>query len=210
MDELDLLKKDWKTSNTEYTNFTNEDLYTMLHKRSASIVKTLFYISIAELFFWLIINVLPYFNSENYKNKIDESYKNPWFVVITLVSFAVIFVFMYLLYKSHKSISTTENAKKLMESILKTRKIIKYYVLYNLIFIFISIPLSLYFEFNQNKAFHNQIEALSTKQMLVVYALTILLTGILLLVFWLFYRLIYGILLKRLNKNYKELKKLEI
>ncbi|MGB0982004.1 MAG: hypothetical protein ACPGUH_07885, partial [Winogradskyella sp.] len=88
MDELDLLKKDWKTSNTEYTNFTNEDLYTMLHKRSASIVKTLFYISIAELFFWLIINVLPYFNSENYKNKIDESYKNPWFVVITLVSFA--------------------------------------------------------------------------------------------------------------------------
>ena len=30
------------------------------------------------------------------------------------------------------------------------------------------------------------------------------------LLFWLFYRLLYGILLKRLNENYRELKKLEV
>jgi hypothetical protein len=29
-------------------------------------------------------------------------------------------------------------------------------------------------------------------------------------VIWLFYRLLYGILLKRLNRNYKELKKLDV
>jgi hypothetical protein len=34
--------------------------------------------------------------------------------------------------------------------------------------------------------------------------------AIFLLVFWVFYGLIYGILLKRLNGNYKELKKLEV
>lgn len=30
------------------------------------------------------------------------------------------------------------------------------------------------------------------------------------LLLWLFYRLLYGILLKRLNNNYRELKKLEV
>jgi len=41
----------------------------------------------------------------------------------------------------------------------------------------------------------------------IVFAAAILFFGLLL---WLFYRLLYGILLKRLNVNYRELKKLEV
>lgn len=210
MDELEILKKDWNKDTTEFKNYSDSDIYPMMHKKSSSIVKTLFYISVAELVFWLIINMLPYFMSDSYKARLEQSYENPWFIGITVLGFVVIFVFMYLLYSSYKSISTTDNAKKLMESILKTRKIIKYYVLYNLFIIFISIPLSMYFEFNQNKVFHDQVEAFNSKQMFILYAITILVTAVFLLVFWLFYKLIYGILLKRLNRNYKELKKLEV
>tara|TARA_Y100001934_G_C11837199_1_gene533355 strand:- start:323 stop:616 length:294 start_codon:yes stop_codon:yes gene_type:complete len=97
-----------------------------------------------------------------------------------------------------------------MESILKTRKVIKYYVLYNLVMIFISIPLSLYFEFNQNSEFHDQVAAFDTTQMTILVAVTILVTAIFLGIIWLFYKLLYGILLKRLNSNYSELKKLEV
>ena len=210
MDELELLKKDWNKNTAEFKNYSDADIYPMLRKKSSSIVKTLFYISIAEFVFWIAINFLPFILSDTYKERLEKSYENPWFIVLTILSFVVIFVFMYLLYKSYKSISTTDSAKKLMESILKTRKVIKYYVLYNLAVIFISIPLSMYFEFNQNKVFHDQVEAFNSKQMFVLYAATILVTGIFLLVFWLFYKLIYGILLKRLNRNYKELKKLEV
>lgn len=210
MDELEILKKNWNKDTTEFKNYSDSDIYPMMHKKSSSIVKTLFYISVAELVFWLIINMLPYFMSDSYKARLEQSYENPWFIGITVLGFVVIFVFMYLLYSSYKSISTTDNAKKLMESILKTRKIIKYYVLYNLFIIFISIPLSMYFEFNQNKVFHDQVEAFNSKQMFILYAITILVTAVFLLVFWLFYKLIYGILLKRLNRNYKELKKLEV
>ncbi len=97
-----------------------------------------------------------------------------------------------------------------MENILRTRKVIKYYVLYNLIMIFITIPLSLYFEFNQNLEFHDQVAAFDATQMTILVAITILVTAIFLGVIWLFYKLLYGILLKRLNRNYNELKKLEV
>ena len=37
-----------------------------------------------------------------------------------------------------------------------------------------------------------------------------LVTVIFVTIIWLFYKLIYGILLKRLNRNYNELKKIEV
>ncbi|MBF8150843.1 hypothetical protein ITJ86_13100 [Winogradskyella sp. F6397] len=210
MDELELLKKDWKKDKTEYKNYSNSDLNPMLHKKSSSIVKTLFYISLAELGFWILISILPYFMSSSFTDRMNRSYENPLFLGLSILSFVIVFVFVYLLFKSHKSISSTDNAKKLMESIINTRKVIKYYVLYNLIMIFISVPLSLYFEFNQNIVFHDQVEAFNAKQMFFLCGFVILLTGVFITVIWLFYKLLYGILLKRLNKNYNELKKLEI
>tara|TARA_R110002124_G_scaffold145631_1_gene310919 strand:- start:3423 stop:4055 length:633 start_codon:yes stop_codon:yes gene_type:complete len=210
MDELDLLKKDWNSENPEFKSYSDSDIYPMLYKKSFSIVKTLFYISIAELIFWLLASILPYFLSSTFKEKLETSYENPLFLGVNIFSYLVIFMFIYLLYKSYKTISSTDSAKKLMESILKTRKVIKYYVVFNLTIIFLSIPLSFYFEYNENLEFHKQIVEFSTNQMLVLYAFVVLVAGVFLILLWLFYRLIYGVLLKRLNKNYEELKKLEV
>ncbi|GAB4162680.1 MAG: hypothetical protein Tsb0033_21920 [Winogradskyella sp.] len=210
MDELELLKKNWNKTSPEFKNYSDTDIYPMLHKKSSSIVKTLFYISVAELLFWLLISYLPYIFSDKMKARLETSYENPLFTALTILGFVVIGVFVYLLYKSHKSISTTDSAKKLMESILRTRKVIKYYVLYNLVMIFISIPLSLYFEFNQNTEFHDEVAAFDSTQMTVLVVVTMIVTAVFLGIIWLFYRLLYGILLKRLNKNYDELKKLEV
>ena len=133
MDELELLKRDWNKGTDKFKNYSDSDIYPMLHKKSSSIVKTLFYISVAELVFWLLISYVPYAFSDKMRARLDESYENPLFVALTVFGFLIIGLFVYLLYKSHKSISTTDNAKKLMESILRTRKVVKYYVLYNLI-----------------------------------------------------------------------------
>ena len=210
MDELELLKKDWQSDATEFKSYTDSDIYPMLHKKSSSIVKTLFYISIGELVFWLLASILPYLLSSSFKEKLNESYENPLFLGISIFSYVVILIFIYLLFRSYKGISSTDSAKKLMESILRTRKIIKYYVVFNLSLIFLSIPLSLYFEYQENPEFHQQIVEASTSQMLVFYAVSAATAGVILLILWLFYKLIYGILLKRLNRNYKELKKLEV
>ena len=210
MDELDLLKKDWNKETAEFKSYSDSDIYPMIHKKSSSIVKTLFYISVAELVFWLLASILPYFLSATFKEKLETSYENPLFLGLSIFSYLVILLFIYLLYKSYKAISSTDSAKILMESILKTRKIIKYYVVFNLSMIFLSIPLSFYFEYNENLEFHQQIAAFGTKEMLFLYGFIVLIAGVFLILLWLFYRLIYGILLNRLNRNYKELKKLEV
>ncbi|MBT8324414.1 MAG: hypothetical protein KJO22_06615 [Bacteroidia bacterium] len=211
MDELDLLKKDWNKDKAEYKNFSDKDLYPMLHRKSSSIVKTLFYISIAELIFWILINTIPYFLSDDYKAKLDSIYDNDVFMVsLTVLSYLIIILFIYLLYKSHKAISVIDDAKTLMRKILNTRKVIKWYVIYNLVMAFVSMIIGTFYGINHDPEFSSHVASFSRMQMFSFSAFMVIFIGIFVLIIWLFYRLLYGILLKRLNKNYNELRKLEV
>ena len=210
MDELELLKKDWNKSENQYKSFTDSDIYNMSHKKSSSIVKTLFYISIAELVFWVLINLLPFVLSSKIKAQFEEMSHSWVYIGMNILSYSVIITFVFLLWKSQKAISVTDNAKKLMESILKTRKIIKYYVLFNLLLGLISMPLAFYPSLNEHPEISEKLNLASPTQLIVMSAAVIGITLVFLLFVWLFYRLIYGILIKRLNKNYNELKKMEV
>ncbi|MEM6514946.1 MAG: hypothetical protein AAF688_02095 [Bacteroidota bacterium] len=212
MDELDLLKKDWqKTSYVDNKQLTSVDIYPMLHKKSSSIVKTLFYISIAELVFWVILNTIPYFASDEYRAELETMFHgSTWILIFTIFSYAVILLFVYLLFKSYKDISVTDNVRKLMKNILKTRKVIKYYVLYNLIMAFLSISYGMYESATNDPEVSAQFAEFSDKQMFVAMLFMIVGAGLFIGLIWIFYRLIYGILLKKLNRNYNELKKLEV
>lgn len=212
MDELELLKKDWQTNSTrDEVKLSSKEIYPMMHKKSSSIVKTLFYISVAELLFWIIINSIPYFSSEEYRADLAAMYGNGGVLLgLTIFSYAVILGFVYLLYKSYKSISVTDNAKRLMESIIKTRKIIKYYVIYNLVMAFLSMTFGLYYTIYENPEVSEQFAKFSDKQMFITMLIMVVAIAVFVLIFWVFYRIIYGILLSKLNRNYKELKKLEV
>jgi len=209
MDELELLKKDWSRSEKSFNTYSESDINPMIKKKSSSIVKTLFYISIAEMVFWILINVVPYFMSSNYRDEIEELSHHTWYVVLTVSGYFIIGGFIYFLYRSYNTISVTDSAKKLMESILRTRKIVKYYVIYNLFLAFISIPLSFYLMLQEDQELAAQVAGMNSGQMAILIALITAVTGAFIFVFWVFYRILYGILLKRLNKNYQELKKLE-
>jgi hypothetical protein len=209
MDELELLKRDWSRSEKAYETYSEKQIYPMIKRKSSSIVKTLFYISIAEMVFWILINVVPYFMSSNYRSEIEELSHHTWYVVLTVSGYFIIGAFIYFLYRSYNTISVTDSAKKLMESILKTRKIVKYYVIYNLFLAFISIPLSFYLMLQEDQELAAQVSGMNSGQMAILIALITAVTGLFIFVFWVFYRILYGILLRRLNQNYKELKKLE-
>jgi len=212
MDELDLLKSHWQKDDIKGKQLSSKEIYPLLLKKSSSIVKTLFYISIAELTLWVFINfIFPFLLSDDYSAHLQTVYGNPFIMkAITGISFVVILLFVYLLYKSYKSISVTDNAKKLMESILNTRKVVKYYVLFNLIYAFISMIIGLYYGITRNSEIMTKLDEASSGKVLIIIGVGLLLTFGFVFVIWLIYRLVYGILLKRLNKNYGELKKLEV
>ncbi len=217
MDELELLKKDWQNKDEQLPKLSYNEIYTMIWKKSSSIVKWIFYISLIELVFWVILNAAPFF-MDNYAqgvNQLDVGYTQTFVIVSSIIAFGVIFIFIYYLFRAYKSISVADNVRKLMESILRTRKIVHYYVAYNVIVMVLVTIYALINAFNKDERMIRILESASEdgsqfKLWLIMGG--IIMVGLVLTVgfIWLFYQLIYGLLLKKLNKNHKELKKLEI
>ena len=106
MKELDLLKKDWKKNANSFEQVTESDIYKMLHQKSSSIVKWLFIISIIEFVFWTVIYV--YQNDANYHVKLRKYGVEELMFWINAFNYVVLIVFIYLFYKNHKTISTTD------------------------------------------------------------------------------------------------------
>ena len=213
MDELELLKKDWETSSKNYPELDKKTLYKLINKRSSSLVKCIFIISLLEFVFWALISFVT---SDAESLEQLKSYNVEHIIYpLTVFGYLVLGYFFYVFYKNYKNISTTEDTKMLMERILKTRKTVRHYVIFNLVFVCISIVIGVYIEITNNpevQTLINGIDADGTKNVTIFYLIIVgvsilamvLITALLLG----FYYLIYGLLLKRLKANYKDLKEL--
>lgn len=211
MDELELLKKDWKKQESSYPKLTYNEIYELIHKKSSSIVKWIFIICIAEFIFWGAINLLI---PESYLEIYEKFHLKTALNISYIVHYVALAGFMYLFYTNFKAISVIDNANLLMKKIIKTRKTVNIYVYYNII---LMLVLSLVFNlvmFSQPDVMmevmnpkHLEVDQKQFTIMLIItQVITILvLCGLL----WLYYKLIYGILLRKLNKNYKELETLD-
>lgn len=206
MEELDLLKKDWK-KNQNFPEVSENEIYGMLHKKSSSIVKLILIISVLEVGLWFFVGLI--FDSEEYFKKLNSSFLVDFFNVFTVLNYAVIAVFIYIFYKNYKNICVVSSTKNLMKNILNTRKTVNYYIWYNLSMIIVGTILGFILAFNTDP---NLIKVTQHNDSVFYIAIIICLVAIVILVglFWLFYRLLYGILLKKLYKNYNELKKIDL
>ncbi|PWK17262.1 hypothetical protein [Xanthomarina spongicola] len=214
MDELELLKKDWKKDeDSKYPKLSYNEIYKMILKKSSSIVKWIFIISLLEFAFWTLISLA--FKGTEYNKRFESYHADNIMIPLMVIAYAILIYFFYRFYMNYRTISATDNAKVLMENILKTRRTVKQYVGFNLIFMAISAFIALGIQFDRDQEMISLIENASANgEVFKFYAITIIITivflGILIAIILGFYYLIYGILLKRLNGNYKELKKLEV
>jgi len=214
MDELELLKKDWDTSKQNYPNLNKEEIYKLISKRSSSIVKWIFIISVLEFILWTILSFS--LDSSNITIEKIQSYDYGFIYYLFVgISYIVLFGFMYLFYKNYRNISVTENTKMLMERILKTRKTVKQYVIYNITVMYLGIILGVIMELLSNSETQILISDIKSEGENVIYifylivaVLSLIAMALITILFLGFYYLIYGLLLKRLKINYKELKKI--
>ena len=200
MKELDLLKKDWQKIDNTFVQVSETEIYKMIHKKSSSIVKWIFIISILE---FVVLNSLSYLMPS------EKTSESP---IIELVisfldylSYGVALFFMYLFYRNYRSITVTSNTKKLMECILNTRKTVRYYIIFNLLIVFI-VSVLVFF----NELLIESDKNIDNVKMFLTCLLMLVFIAILVGIVWLFYQLIYGILLKKLNRNYIELRKIDL
>lgn len=209
MDELDLLKKDWNRKADSFRQVSEKEIYAMLHKKSSSIVKWILIISILEILLWTGLSFLG--NSEEYVASVKISGFRLAMDLITYFNYGVIFTFICLFYNNFRRISTTASTRQLMKDILRTRKTVNYYVWYNLsmILLMMTIGFAVSFLYNPQLVLLREQTHGDWKVNAIMIAIIVGCLAVFFAVFWLFYRLIYGRLLRRLNANYKELKKID-
>ena len=131
------------------------------------------------------------------------------FLYIGIAYFIVNFYLMY------RNVSTTDNTKLLMKNILKTRKTVQNYILFNLVAFAIFFITVLTYGIKkgfEKAALENgeKIVELSTSFYVIAFLIIVVSTLVITTIIWLVYKLIYGFLLKKLKRNFEELKKIEL
>jgi hypothetical protein len=193
MDELDKLKNDWKKAENNYPTFSEKEIYAMLHKKSSSIVKWILIISVLEFGFWALCAVIS--------SIAGTDFHPPAFIeVLDYINYVVLIVFISLFYINYKKISAEKPVKDLLKNIIDIRRVVKFYVIYNLCIISFSLisALFIYGDRYGTADENNSVLAIGLAFIVVIF-----------LLIYFIYRLLYGRLLNKLNLNYIELQKIK-
>ena len=204
MDELELLKKDWKENKSDdFKNYTEQELFAMTKKRSVSIAKWVFIIALLELGFWFLIGYLAS-SSEDSKHE-DIPFVDGILSVMDIISILLPYVFIGLLLYLNFKIKREENPKKLMEKILLMKKCIQWYIR-----IFLG-EVALFFIISMALSFYTNYYILEGEELVALFVSVMLIVFIFILVLFLrfIYHLVYGKLLHKLKQNYEELSRME-
>ena len=214
MDQLEALKKDWQSREHEFPKLSYSEIYPMILKKSSSIVKWIVIISLCEILFWFLLSLLVPESSDEFYNEMGLKTALKW---VNILNYGVVIFFVYLFWKNWKTIKVTNSVKTLMENILRTRKTVHYFVYYNIgMAAALLAGINIYYYYNQEKLVDLLVgqdiygaipaEAVANKFFLFNFIAGVVVIGLLML----FYFLLYGLLLRRLKRNYKELKKIEL
>lgn len=145
-------------------------------------------------------------------NQLKDMGAYPYYVASSILVYAVVAFFIWCFYKMYRKIHNDDSVKDLIQTILNTRKVVKNYILFNLSAFAVIFVTAAYYGLYwgiQNNTIEGNQEEIGVMFYVISLAIIIGITAVLTLLFWLFYKLIYGWLVKRLTKNYEELRKIE-
>jgi hypothetical protein len=213
MDQLDILKSKWNTQSTDYPVYSKKKLTGLLATKSSSIVKWLFWIAVAEFVILSAINFLVVDDGQH--ERYAASLGSWLYYGSTILSYAVVLFFIYRFWRNYKNISAEQPTRQLMKNILRTRRTMKQYIWFNLIYVMIFGVLSAVMLLFNDPQFAEVIQSpefIEHRAMFTAGYITVMVLFFTIFCGLLYgiYSLIYGILLRRLKKNYQELKKMEI
>ncbi len=202
MDLLEKYKKVWDNQPKETRKLSTLEIYKLAHSKSSSIVKWIFIIGILE---FVVLNSLYFvLDMDEAYAEYDKMGLQNFIFYSQIVAYIILFYFLVMFYLNYKRISTTDSTRTLMKKIIKTRKTVRNYVLFNLSYLALVMIVVSITSINTN------FDELNNKQIVLIIISTLIATLLILGILWLFYQLLYGILLKKLKRNYKELAKLNL
>lgn len=216
--DLDDFKKSWQ-EHTVTEVYNTSEIEAMLNKNSRNYVKYIFWISLAEFIFFAALNVYTVFSNENNQSffnmlkklglsitrDIEMNFGHLYFS-LKIFSLLITAGFVLLFYKNYKKIKVECNLKNLILQIIKFKKTVNAFILTNIILLIIFTFILTFFTIYTLKIQNVHLEN-PTLIGFYVGIIVSLSLGILLVL--IYYRLVYGIIMRRLSKNLEQLKRIE-
>ena len=216
--DIDSLKKTWQDQ-TISDGYNQDEIEVMLNRKSRNYVKYILWISIAEFVIFGIINFVALFSSSFHtdftsilnrlqirnQNEVEFSL-DKIYTFMKIASLLITGVFVVIFYRNYKKITIESNLKKFIIHILDFKKAVNLFIFCNIILLFLFIGSFTSFIIftiqKQNIHIDNP-----TFWGLITGVIFSLLICIIIILFY--YRIAYGIILKRLSVNLKQLKKID-
>lgn len=216
-DELDDLKSLWK-SQPEEKNYDRNDIFKMIHRKSVNSVQWLFIITIIEFLLGILLSLWSIFSGQKmYSSEtIDaiglETYSK--FESITHVGLIGSVLFISVTFYYYRKISSALSVNKLMQTIMRFRKTIMWLIICWVSFSFILI-IPLVMEMGENTYLNTvnheneTLEQMRLQAKKTAWIFAGIMIGFITFFCVIYYGIIYGVFLRRLGRNLKELKNIE-
>ncbi len=216
--DLDSFKKTWQEQPVQH-KYDNTEILQMLNRKSRNYVKYIFWISVAEFLFFSILGlfyILQNDESNSFLKTLEklgvqrtsdlENKFNNIYLVLKILSICITAYFVYRFYKNYSLIKIEENLKKFILNIMQFKKTVNAFILTNIILLISFTSILTAFIFYVLNTQNIQL----TNSVLTGFLIGIILsTGLSVLLVWVYYRLVYGIIMRKLDKNLKQLKDIE-
>lgn len=216
--DLDSFKKTWQEQPVQEKYDYNEILQ-MLNKKSRNYVKYIFWISVIEfLFFTLIglfyiiqgkesnsfINILTKLGVQR-TSELENTFDNIY-LVLKALSLAITAYFVFKFYQNYKVIKIEENLKRFILKIIKFKKTVNAFILINIALLITFTSIFTIFVFY---ILNTQNVEITNSTLIGFIAGIIISTAFTVIMVWLYYRVVYGIIIKKLDKNLTQLKEID-
>ena len=125
---------------------------------------------------------------------------------LKMVSLALTGIFVYLFYQNYRKINIESNLKKLILQIIKFKKTVQLFIVANIALVILFTLILGIFTFT---VLAQQNIKLTNPTLIGFITGLVLTMGLSVLLIWIYYRIIYGFILRRLGKNLKQLQNIE-
>jgi hypothetical protein len=215
---IDQYKKTWQESSAA-TQYSKDEIVQMLNKKSTNYIKYILWISVLEFVFFLSLTVFYIFSNEDVNNyfvlmqklgieknaNVMMNFEHLYFLMKVL-SLVISAIFVVKFFLNFQKIKVESNLKKFILQIIRFKKTVNLFILTNIIFFLLFTAALTYLVFYTLQTQNVELPKETTIGLFVGLLATTLLCIALI---WLYYRLVYGIIMRKLSVHLKQLKEIE-
>ncbi|KFF00313.1 beta-carotene 15,15'-monooxygenase [Chryseobacterium formosense] len=216
--DLDSFKKTWQEQPVQ-PKYDDNEILKMLNKKSRNYMKYIFWISVAEFLFFSLMGIFYLVNSNEFdsllnilekmgvqRNDTIQNSLDTIYLVIKILSLLVTGFFVIKFYQNYRKIKIEEDLKLFIIRIITFKKTVNAFILTNIGLLLIVIGALTAFAFY---IFNSQQIHLSRSSLMSFIIAISVSTILCVTLIWIYYRLVYGIIMNRLDKNLNQLKEIE-